>query len=83
MVIVWFYPELFMRFLYDDISSKPLLKPLSLFVGLSFFTPIFMITLQSYNKEKKIRYYQVTAKSILMLIDWKPTGEKWISIYLL
>lgn len=67
MVIVWFYPETFLKFLYDDTSSITLLKPLSLFIGLSFFTPIFMITLQSYNKEKKIFYSTLISSSIFLI----------------
>ena len=67
-IICIFYTEDALFYLYDDTSSLEIVKVLTPFIILSFFNPIFIVTLEAFKEEKKILISTLISSSILLIL---------------
>lgn len=67
-IICIFYAEEALFYLYNDISSIEIVKILTPFIILSFFNPIFIVTLEAFKEEKKILFSTLISSAILLIL---------------
>lgn len=76
----YYFPDLLLNFLYKNTDSSKIVHYLSIFYILIYFTPIFIVILQSYKQENKILISAIISGIIEIILIYFLCSSNFFSL---
>ena len=79
--LCFFHTNSFLNLMYGDITSRHIVKMLAPVYFLLYFDPLFLVILQSFNKEKTLFIVSVITQIITILLVFLLSINSYINLY--